>query len=254
MTNSWNNIPLELRNRPQWCIAAPAGMFSVKGKEPLSLDEHGRLYMAKVTEPGMWLTFMQAATIAYQRNYQIGYVLSEDDPYSCIDFDVKDAENAPDKPELWTTRDQYEWYQQCILKFDSYTEQSAGGKGFHVWVKGKIGRGARANGIEVYSQERFMISTGRITNPRAIVDQEAALQLFAESVRPKRVNGYDFQDAPEVVDDWYVLKLAADAGNADKFLPLWNGEWQQLGYPSQSEADLANVRRQLRTTIIFIVH
>lgn len=239
MANCWDKLPIELRSRPQWLIAAPPGMYSEKGKEPLSIGEDGQLYLAKTTEPSSWLTFDQAAGIAYHNNWHIGYVLNEDDPYACIDFDVKDAENSPDKPHLWTTREQYEFYQQCIYRFDSYTERSAGGKGFHVWVRGKIGRGARSGGIEVYSQERFMISTGYVTNDRPIVFQEAALQKFAESVRPAitQINALD--EIPEIDADWYILDIACNAQNADKFLPLWKGEWTTLGYPSQSEADLA---------------
>lgn len=240
MSASWAKLPWELRARPQWCLAAPAGLYSAKGKEPLSFDENGKLAFASTVIPGTWLSFEKAATEAHARGWHIGYMLSEDDPYACIDFDIKDAENAPDKPETHTTREQYEWYLQCIYRFDSYTEHSASRKGFHVWVRGKIGAGVRSNGVEVYSQERFMICTGYVTNDKPIEEREGIIQSFAAMVRPKKLgDGIVLEELPETVDDWYVLETATRASNADKFCRLWEGKWSELGYPSQSEADLA---------------
>jgi hypothetical protein len=243
---SWAKLPWELRERAQWCLAAPPGLISPKGKEPLTLSGPSHLYipkagfyLAKANEPSTWLSFEQAASEAWKRGWHIGYVLSQDDPFACIDFDIKDPENAPDKPEIWTTREQYEYYLSCIHRFDSYTEQSASGKGFHVWVRGKIGPGARAGGIEVYSQERFMISTGAITKDRPIQPQQPALIQFIESIRPKKYEEAILEEIPPEYDNWYILETALNASNSEKFLPLWEGKWQELGYPSQSEADLA---------------
>ncbi len=56
----------------------------------------------------------------------------------------------------WATPDQYELYQRIILNFASFTEYSRSGKGFHIWVKGNIGKGRRREGVELYSQERFI--------------------------------------------------------------------------------------------------
>ena len=240
MSASWGKLPWELRARAQWCLAAPPGRYSEKGKEPVSINDAGHTYLASTIQPSTWLTFERAATEAYKRGWHIGYMLSEDDPFACIDFDIKDAANTPDKPHLWTTREQYEYYIQCIYRFDSYTEHSASGKGFHVWVLGKIGEGARSGGIEVYSQERFMICTGYVTNDKPIAPREEVIQTFAAAVRPKPlVEGVHLEEVPEVADDWYILETAVNAANADKFCELWQGKWSEMGYPSQSEADLA---------------
>lgn len=258
----WIKIPKELRDRSQWCIAGAPGMFTEKGKEPLGLSVHNQLYFAKVNEPSTWLPFDVAANYAWQHNLNIGYVLSEDDPYACIDFDVKDVTNAPDKPETWTPRESYDFFFDCIRRFDSYTETSVSKKGFHTWVKGKIGRGVRAHGIEIYSQERFIICTGDVTLQQPIEYREPQLCAFAEYIRPKTFGEeIVLEEVPEVEDDWHILQTAFYANNAEKFTALWFGNWESIieelkksefvdgvvipidrpkqAYPSQSEADLA---------------
>src|SRR5262249_42632685 len=39
--------------------------------------------------------------------------------------------------------------------------------------------------------------------------------------------------------DEELIQLAKAATNGEKFEALWRGDWEKLGYPSQSEADLA---------------
>ncbi len=237
---NWAQIPWELRERPQWCIAAPAGMFSAKGKEPVSLDHNGNLYLADSTSPTTWLEFNAAATYAHNKSWHVGYMLHEEDPYACIDFDVKDAANAPDKPDSWTTREEMETFYSHLRQFDTYTEHSASGKGFHAWVRGKIGRGVRNRGIEVYSQERFIITTGDVVNTKPIETREDMIRSFAEHVRPKGLaDDIVLTEIEPDADDFYILRTALNAENSDKFWQLWQGKYDDMGYPSQSEADLS---------------
>lgn len=215
-------------------------MYSAKGKEPISIREDGSFYLASSTQPGTWMSFEQAARVAHARGLHVGYMLHEEDPFSCIDFDVKDVVNAPDKPETWTTREELEVYYTYFRQFDSYSESSASGKGLHVWVRGKVGRGVRQRGIEVYSQDRFMITTGDVINAKPIEDRTLMIQSFAEFIRPKGLaEDILLTEEPEVADDFYILRTALSADNSDKFIKLWKGEWQDMGYPSQSEADLS---------------
>lgn len=260
---SWANLPRDLIERPQWCLAAPAGLYSQKGKEPLTVDHTGTIHFAKSNQPSTWLDWENASYWAGQYGYHLGYMLHEDDPFSCIDLDVKDASNEPD-PNKWTTRERYNVYTNAIQAFDSYTEYSASGKGFHIWVRGKIGRGFRHNGIEVYSRERFMICTGNLVVARPVENREAMLASFAEHYRPKHSgDGRDLEELPEEADDFYILKKAFGASNGQKFSDLWNGRWESMvietpryeyvegagrvqvgvdvkrAYESQSEADLS---------------
>lgn len=261
---SWADIPWELKERAQWCLAAPAGLYSEKGKEPLTVDHTGKLRFAKSNEPSTWVDWETASFWATHYGYHLGYMLNEDDPYTCIDLDVKDATNAPGKPDTWTTREQFDVFVSIINNFESYTERSASGKGFHIWVRGAVGKGFRYRGIECYSQERFMICTGNVTHMRSIEARPAVLESFVDYFRPKVIGeSVALVEEDQIDDDFHILRTAIRASNVEKFLPLWRGEWdavkvetpifeyvegagrvqtgthEKTAYPSQSEADLS---------------
>lgn len=230
---AWARLPAELKYLRQWCVAGA-------NKAPLSVDPDGKLFNASVTQPSQWMDFNTAAQVAFANGYDIGFVLHESDPYSCIDLDVKDAQNCPDKPELWTTPEQFDLFYRIMLGFDSYAEASRSGKGLHIWVRGNIGKGVRRDGVEIYSQERFIICTGSVVQDKPVRDCQPMLLNMASQMRPKE-QAVDFalQELEQDEDDWSVLVRAVNAGNADKFCGLWLGQWEMMGFPSQSEADLA---------------
>lgn len=218
------NIPEELRYTPKWCIAGP-------DKAPYSTSGH----RASVTNPATWADFYSAATTAatWGADAGVGFVLSEEDPFTCIDLDVKPH----------TTQEELDRYWQIIQYFNSYTEFSRSGKGIHIWIKGNVGLGARREGVEVYSQARYIICTG---NPipgfnKPIEARQEELDRMLEGIR----RGAASQETvlvevqTDITDD-ELWSRASTAGNAEKFLALFNvGDWAGLGYPSQSEADLS---------------
>ena len=227
------HLPAELRELKQWCIAG-------YDKAPLSITANGTLIRASVTEPSQWLNFDTAVQIAQNYGLGVGFVLQESDPFSCIDLDVKDYETNPNDPNLWTTPEQFDLFYRIMLEFDSYTESSRSGKGLHIWLRGKIGKGLRRDGVEIYSQERFIICTGKIVQNKPIRDAQAMLTRMASQMQSKAAQGnFELEEVPENEDDWYVLERAVNAANSEKFCQLWLGNWQDLGFPSQSEADLA---------------
>jgi len=186
------------------------------------------------------MDFDTAAQVAFANGYDIGFVLHESDPYSCIDLDVKDAQNCPDKPELWTTPEQYELFYRIMQGFDSYAEASRSGKGLHIWVRGNIGKGVRRDGVEIYSQERFIICTGNIVQDKPVRDCQPMLLNMASQMRPKEQPAdFALEEVEQDEDDWSILVRAVSAGNSEKFCGLWRGQWEAMGFPSQSEADLA---------------
>lgn len=248
--STWYQIPRELQERPQWAVAGAS-------KAPMAVGPQGGLRLVSVTEPSSWMTFEQACNIAWanretvtthvtsdgvtvrQHGMDIGYILNAADPFTCIDLDVKDAETTPNDPSKWTTADAFQRYISIIETLDSYTERSKSGKGIHVWVKGNIGRGFRRDGVEVYSQERFIISTGDVYVRKGIEDREFLLQNMVSRMRPVP-NETQLEELPEECDDWYILEVAIRAANGEKFADLWKGKWREYDtFPSQSEADLA---------------
>jgi primase-polymerase (primpol)-like protein len=243
LVNGGQALPVELRQRDQWLLAAKDqyGFHKV----PKSVDLTGRLIDGSSTNPDTWLAYEDACEWAHEFGLGIGYVCSKDDPFACVDLDVKNAYNAPDKPEKWTKAEVLEGYWSFAQKLNSYTERSISGQGLHVWVKGKVGRGAKRDGVEIYSQERFIVCTGDAVLQRPIVDQEIAITRVAAAMHKasgrssSKLNLEDFDEA-QVLDDQEILEHARNAENSDKFNALFFGEWQQYEeYPSQSEADMA---------------
>lgn len=214
-TSAWSHIPAELRARPQWCLSLPTG----PDKRPLTAD--GR--PASITDPRTWTDFESACRSAAANGCVIGYVQTADDPFTCIDMDVKDG----------TPREVLDRFQTIIERFDSYTERSRSGRGFHVWVRGKIGDGRRRDGVEVYSQVRFMICTGDVVRDKPVAERQAMLDNMISRMEPP---------APEIPltgDDVPDMALAARAtADPNELGRLFRGEWEGR-YPSQSEADLA---------------
>ncbi|MGD9935817.1 MAG: AAA family ATPase, partial [Dehalococcoidia bacterium] len=214
-TTAWSGIPAELRERPQWCLAGP-------DKRPMTAD--GRA--ASATNPDTWADFDTACRSAAERGCGVGYVLTADDPFACIDMDVKDG----------TPPDALDRYRSIIDAFDSYTERSQSGRGWHVWVRGKIGRGRRRGGVEVYSQERFIICTGDVFRERPVAPRQPMLDNMVGSMEPPEpevlLTG---EDVPDLA---LAERAAADPGELGR---LFRGDWQDR-YPTASEADLALVK------------
>lgn len=246
---SWAQIPLELRQRAQWAYTNPNVPEINERKAPRT--HNGR--KASVTSPSDFLTFEQASDYARQIGGSIGYILTASDPFACIDLDVKDATNEPD-PHKWTKQEDFNRYWDIAQHFNAYTERSQSGKGLHIWLKGKIGRGARRDGVEVYSQERFIISTGDVIINQPVKDAQETLIQMVESMRVQsdKVDRVELVEINEELTDEEIYERASTASNAEKFLALCNatsctgtgdkkvhGSYTSLNFPSQSEADLA---------------
>lgn len=211
-----NNIPLELRRLPQWVVASA-------DKVPLS-PRTGQ--PASVTDPNTWATFEEAVRTGMKH---VGFVLAEWDPYTIIDLD-----NKPSKP---CTPEQWARHQKILEAFDSYTERSASGTGYHIIVKGRIPAGVHRDNVEVYSTARYMICTGDVVRNTPIADYQQLLDVLYGEMKPADVMELD--DVEGIMSDEEVVEMAMRAANADKFNELCRGDWQAMGYESQSEADFA---------------
>lgn len=178
----WLNIPQEMRERKQWAIA---------GADKVPITILG--FKAKVTDSHTWSTFEEAADYAFQRNLNIGYMLSKDDPFTIIDLD--------DKIDNPATEEQKERFNKIIEKFDSYTEKSVSGRGHHIVVSGKIGKGCRRGNVEIYSQERFIICTGNVQQSGPVNQRQEPLnELFRQvSVRADN-HSVVIEDSPPTTD------------------------------------------------------
>src|SRR3954453_3293219 len=129
------NIPEELKRRPQWVPWKAVG--DKPDKVPYSATT-GR--KASSTDLLTWATFQEALEAYDNGPYEgVGFVFSSADPYTGIDLDDcvdADGEIAP-------------WALEIVLYFDSYTELSATGSGLHIIVRGDVSN-RRKGDVEVY--------------------------------------------------------------------------------------------------------
>lgn len=211
-----SNIPMELRALPQWVVAGD-------NKIPLN-PRTGQ--PASVTDPATWASFEEAVRTGAKH---VGFVLAEWDPYTIIDLD-----NKPSKP---ATPEQWARHQKILEAFDSYTERSTSGSGYHIIVKGRIPAGVHRDNVEIYSSSRYMICTGKVVRNSPITDHQKLLDIIYGEMKPAEM--VELTGAESVQDDAEVVEMALNAANGDKFDQLCRGEWEAMGYPSQSEADLA---------------
>ena len=205
-------IPKELKKLPQWCCS------STTSKMPLN-PKTGKA--AAVDNPATWGTYEEA--ISSGKPF-IGFVLTENDPFTIIDLD--DPENE----------EQQKRHSNILATLDSYTELSKSGNGAHIIVRGNIPKGVRRDNIEVYSSLRYMICTGKVIKHKPIAERQELLDvLYKEMDTTQEI---ELQATNSVFEDLDVLNIATGASNAAKFNMLCRGEWQGE-YPSQSEADFA---------------
>lgn len=223
LNSNLSNLPSEMRALKQWVVAI--------NKVPHYWDNVD-VIRASVTDPNTWMSYDHAVSLANHYGYQMGFVISSSDPFCCIDLDVKDD----------TDPRHIENFHKIIGDCDSYTERSISGKGFHIWVKANIGAGCKKHGVEVYSQERFMVCTGDVYLDKPIRERKDYVYQLGESLRGNEGKHMcsPIPDQAQTELDEVILDKARKASNAAKFNLLFEGHWRSLPeYPSQSEADSA---------------
>ena len=173
-------IPAELRARNQWvaCKMVPdydknLNLKPKPKKVPIDVrTERG----AQSSNPGTWSSFddvMEFITewagedhthidkdgmdITGTVSEYPGFVFAADDPYCGLDLD-----NCRDP----ATGEVLPWALKIIDDFNSYTELSQSGTGFHIIIRGQkpTGSGCKKGDIECYDKGRYFICTGEVFN------------------------------------------------------------------------------------------
>jgi hypothetical protein len=202
-----------LREAPQW-VAWKYGALKKNGKRPkVPINPHtGK--KADTTDPATWGSFDEAGEAG------IGFVLTADDPYVCVDLDncVKDGEVAP-------------WALAIVKALDSYTEISPSGTGLHIWIKAsKPGERCKKGGVEIYDRKHFITWTGESFSGETIEKRQDALNVLYRRLFPERVTPStpvealrtDSRSSQGTLDDYEVLQKARDGQYGRKFEALFD--------------------------------
>ncbi|CCW05901.1 MULTISPECIES: phage/plasmid primase, P4 family [Bacillus] len=221
-TKEYQSFPVELTTRSQWVLH--------KNKVPCQINGKN----ADSTLPQTWTDYVTALNHSH-RYSGIGYVLTDNDPYTVIDIDhcIKDGEIQQEA-------------QSIVNAMDSYTEYSQSGTGLHIFIKAKKpGKRSKnsTKGIEIYDSERFIVMTGNHVDgtPTEIQERQDILSYiydsyFPVSKKPQEIKPSKLDLSAELSDE-DVLNIGFKAKNGQKFKDLYSGNWSNYG--SQSEADQA---------------
>ncbi len=203
-----------------------------KPKKPPFDPKTGQL--ANPTNRNTWSSLEQAQQALKTGMYNgLGFVFSEDDPFTGIDIDhcVLNNHITPEVEEL-------------ITDLWSYTELSPSHTGLHILVAGTIPEGRRKGNIEMYSTERyFTLTTNHLKgSPETIEERQTALdRLYARLTsqpQPREHSVFAY-----VRDDDAVLKKAMDEAQDAMFIRLFNGD--TTGFTSKSNADFTFILKLL---------
>ncbi len=182
-----------------------------------------------MTVPNSWGAFDEALAAFDRGDYAgIGFILTDDDPFTFIDFDDTEGDE-----ELLA------WHVSVEGTMDSYSEWSPSGTGIHTIVKGRVPRGRRKNKLEVYSNLRFMTMTGNVFRNNEIAERQDMLDELFEHLGGNAETIALASDQPQREDDNTIIEKMFAAANGEKARDLYQGDWQKY-YPQQvgaSEAD-----------------
>jgi hypothetical protein len=222
-TSSLYQLPDELKTDASWVLwkREERGRKSTK---VLYQDNHGR---ASSTDPKTWTTFERVVEALQDDDFfdGIGFVLHEGNPYCGADIDDVTEEQA----------------QRWIERFDSYTERSPSGNGFHIICRAEVPKGTNRSEGELYSSGRFFTMTGDVVRDVPIREAQDATDEFYKYLR--RHDSDPVEQALTTVStltDAEVLRLAESAKNGAEFSLIYRGG----GYfKSGSERDLSLASR-----------
>lgn len=239
-------FPPQLLQRDQWVLWC----LEPRGDKTTKIPYQPDGTHAKSTNRATWSGFdsVKQAFIGNTRFTGIGFVFADDDPFVGIDLDkCRDPATGDIEP----------WAAAVLARFATYAELSPSGRGFHIIGQGKLPpKGRRKDRIEMYDAGRYFTVTGERWQqaPSDAADIQVSLDTFhaevfgtakarATTQRQRAANDPTLAQIRAVqaspADDAAVLAAIGASRDATAFAQFQAGHWAALGYPSQSEADLA---------------
>ena len=226
------NIPLELQRLRQWVVWQYEE--TEDGKKPTKVPYTPGYKHASVTDASTWCSFEEVLAAA-PRFAGIGFVFTPADPYGAIDIDaLSSILSQEEREKLLAVQG------RVYHTFDSYTERSPSGQGYHIIIRATLPSGRKRGGIELYSQNRFFTFTGDVVRGSPIQDYQGIADVLYKQLGGHIETYYYDGDAAETKTDQEVIDQALGAVNGEKFARLLTSDdWRQEYASDQSRADFA---------------
>ena len=209
-----NELIKTLRAYSQWVL------YDLKNKRPY----HGKTgHWIDITNPNVGVAYED---IEYQKNK--GFILTKDDPFCCVDLDH--CVKAQGQVGADTTK--------VLMYFQSYTEMSPSGTGFHIWGQGKIKTGIKRATFEIYSQERYItINENSVFNCQLVDCQLKLDRIYEKYGQPNLGEVQTCGESVECIDDLRDLYKVSE--QLRKIWHLQCGFKKADGSPDFSSYDMA---------------
>ena len=220
-SSSVYQIPEELKAEKAWVLWRK----EYRDGKPTKVLYQANHRRADSTAPSTWTTFEDAVEAFEHDDFfdGVGFVFHPDNPYCGADID----DVTEDEARHW------------IEQFDSYTELSPSGKGFHIICKAKVPKGTNRDEGELYSSGRFFTMTGNVVRDAPVREAQEAADEFYRFLRRG-----DQESTPaasvSTLTDAEVVRLAENAKNGAEFSLVYRGGGQ---FKSGSERDLSLASR-----------
>lgn len=225
------NLPQEMQKFPQW-VLWKGTWIEKRGKwNKVPHQPNGKL--ADPVDASTWSTFEEVAKAFETGNFDgFGFVLTEKDPFACVDIDKVNLDELPN-------------YASEIIN-QSFTEMSVSGKGLHVWTKYRHNGETHKNkntelDIEIYSKSRFIAVTGVTLNDKPLTSNKLIddyIDAYFKRDEPKKERQTNQATKPVADDKTVIDRMMKSKKNGEKIKALFAGKWEPF-FPSQSDADLS---------------
>ncbi|MDL2300145.1 hypothetical protein LJC01_00680 [Clostridiaceae bacterium OttesenSCG-928-D20] len=231
---SYNNIPKELIEKPQWVSWGIQDFPQKAPFNPVSLLS-GRPTAAKAGIPETWSCFDDAVRCV-ERGLAtgIGYEFAGDDFLFGVDLDHVIDENGV-SPQV----------REIVSELASYTEISPSGTGLHIFVTAQnadISRHRKKDGfVEIYSTARYFTVTGNTYGTERYINERSAQLQRIHDIYLLPEPGVERKPLPftteSVVSVGRFLTLGLERDSV--FAALWGGV-RRIGNESSDDQALMN--------------
>lgn len=165
----------------------------------------------------------------------LGFVFSEQDPYTGIDIDDPGDDPAKQHMVLRTLE---------VFK-NTYIERSPSKRAYHAILRGQLPNERKSGPIELYSTARYFTMTGDVVNDNPIIEQEYDLMNLWHALGGIKAQlAVITEGSPEQYSDTDIYNMGCAAQGprnpGDHFYALYHGRWSEY-HSSQSQADIALV-------------
>ena len=236
MSVNFDNIPDELRARPQWVLwrweqRADRTTGELKWTKP-PYQPNGK--SGETDNPNTWVSFEEARA-AFQRGgfSGIGYVVTAGGGITGVDLDhVVDPETGTIEP----------WTQSIVDRLNSYAEISPSGTGLRIFVFAKLPpKDRKVGNFECYESGRYMTVTGNHLpgTPATIEKRQNEMtavhtEMFRERNKKPPKQGPPPEATPVDLDDDVLLEVAFRSKNGEAVRQLYHGDTAQYASPSEA--------------------